>query len=132
MTATTTDARTALAEAIAQVAEAETVIADLSDEDLDLDPIEDAVLIAKIRQAQAWTKEAGALKRKREKAAREIKAAIHEKGHKVLCIDGLPAAALTTGVQKTDWDYDLLERLAPVAVAKSRTITHTGEQLNFK
>lgn len=127
--ATKTDARTDLANKIAEVADAETT---LVVDEYALDPIEDAVLIAQIAEGNRLKREAGRIKRERAKINAKVRAGIEAKGHTILTVSGEPVTELLTGVQRTTWDYDLLERLAPVAVAKSRTVTHDGETLLFK
>lgn len=125
----TQDARKALAEAIAKVADDEKV---LVTEEYALDPINDASLIALIAEGKRLKREAGRVKRLRDKINAQVREGLEATNHTILVIDDEPAVELLTGVQESDIDWDLLERLAPVALSKARTITHTGTRLTYK
>ena len=125
----TQDARKALAESIADVAENEIV---LVTEEYALDPIEDAELIALIAEGNRLKREEGRVKRQREKINAKVKEGLKAKHHTILTVSDEPVVELLTGAKKTEWDYDRLERLAPVAVAKCRTVTYEGETLLYK
>ncbi len=126
----TTDSRTALAEAVAAVAESESETA-LVEGEIALDPIEDARLIALIEEGIRLKREEGRVKRQREKINAQVKAAVHEKGHTILTVADEPVVELLTGVPSSKVDHDLLQRLAPVAYAKALTVTE-GERLTYK
>ena len=123
----TTDPRVALAEAIATLADSETLVV----EEYNLDPIADAVLIAQIEEGNRLKREEGRIKRQREKINAAVKDGLKATGHTILVAGGEPVAELLQNVPTTVVDHELLKRLAPVAYEKATTVKH-GERLLYK
>lgn len=125
---TKTDARTELADKIAELADTPELVVD----EFALDPIADALLIAQITEGNLLKKEAGRIKRKRDKINAAVREGLKSKGHTILTVNDEPVVELTINVKKTTTDWEMLARLAPVAFAKSTTTTFDGETLNYK
>lgn len=122
-----TDPRTALAQAIAAVADAETLVK----EEYDLHPIEDAKLIALIEEGIRLKREEGRLKRERAKINEQVKAGLKATGRTILTVADEPVVELLTDVPSSTLDHELLKRLAPVAYEKALTVKY-GERLLYK
>ena len=124
-----TNPRVALAEAVADLVDNAPV---LVDDQIDLDPVADAMLIAQIELGNRLKREQAQIERERKTLAEQIKNGIRAKGHAVVAVNGEQIAHLQTGVQQTVFDKALMQRLAPVAFDKATTVTHDGERLLFK